>query len=189
MHTKPLSDLFKKEKKSNNFIIFFYVSQKGLICVTLQKVHAGAIAFLAGVTTWISQSSFSSTAWHCSPYLENLLTLPRCLPLKLIIRTCWVWSISFHLTRAETQAETMVGVLQGFDIGLFANPARLMLWLTKLAGRPNAIISCFFKYNHSPWGSYATYTRSCPWWFLFNLEVQTLPDDWLRASQKPDIGI
>ena len=27
--------------------------------------------------------------------------------------------VSFHLTRAESQAATMVGVHQGFDIGLF----------------------------------------------------------------------
>ena len=35
----------------------------------------------------------------------------------------------------------MVGVLQGFDIGPFVNPARLMLWLTQLAERPIAIFS------------------------------------------------
>ena len=44
--------------------------------------------------------------------------------------------ISYHLTKSESQADTTVGVLQGFDIGLFANPARLMQWLTQLVGRP-----------------------------------------------------
>ena len=38
--------------------------------------------------------------------------------------------VSFHLTRAESQAATMVGVYQGFDIGLFVNPVKLMWWLT-----------------------------------------------------------
>ena len=38
--------------------------------------------------------------------------------------------VSFELTRAESQAATMVGVPQGFDIGIFVNPARLMWWLT-----------------------------------------------------------
>jgi hypothetical protein len=32
-------------------------------------------------------------AWHCSPYLENLATLSRWPPLKLSIRTYWVWSM------------------------------------------------------------------------------------------------
>jgi hypothetical protein len=58
-----------------------------------------------------------------------------------------VW---FHLTRAESQATMMVGILQGFDIGLFENPAMLMLWLTQLAGRPISIIPWFLKNNHSP---------------------------------------
>jgi hypothetical protein len=39
-------------------------------------------------------------------------------------------------TRAESQAAMIVGVPQGFDIGLFENPAMLMLWLTQLVGRP-----------------------------------------------------
>ena len=43
--------------------------------------------------------------------------------------------VSFHLTRAESQAAMMVGVHQGFDIGLFVNPARLMWWSTQLTGR------------------------------------------------------
>ena len=34
--------------------------------------------------------------------------------------------VSFHLTKAESQAAMMVGVPQGFDIGLFVNLARLM---------------------------------------------------------------
>ena len=51
---------------------------------------------------------------------------------------------SLHLTRAESQAATMVGVPQGFDIGPFVNSARLMLWLTQLAGRPIAIFSFEF---------------------------------------------
>jgi hypothetical protein len=34
----------------------------------------------------------------------------------------------------------MVGVHQAFDIGLYENPAMLMLWLTQLSGRPIAII-------------------------------------------------
>ena len=44
--------------------------------------------------------------------------------------------VSLHLTKSESQAEMMVGVPQGVDIGLFVNPARLMLWLTHLAERP-----------------------------------------------------
>jgi hypothetical protein len=46
-----------------------------------------------------------------------------------------------HLTESESQADMMVGVLKGVDIGLFVSLARLMLWLTQLAGRPIAIIS------------------------------------------------
>jgi len=49
--------------------------------------------------------------------------------------------VSLHLTKYESQVEMMVGVPQGFDIGLLVNLARLMLWLTQLAGRPLAIIS------------------------------------------------
>jgi hypothetical protein len=33
---------------------------------------------------------------------------------------------SLHLTKSESQAEMMVGVRQGFDIGLSENLARLM---------------------------------------------------------------
>jgi hypothetical protein len=53
-------------------------------------------------------------------------------------------------TRAESQAAMMVGVPQGFDIGLFENLAMLMLGLTSLAGRPTDILPCFLKNNHSP---------------------------------------
>ena len=42
VHTKPLTDLLKKEKKSKNFIIFFDVSQQGLKYVSLQVIHVGA---------------------------------------------------------------------------------------------------------------------------------------------------
>ena len=49
--------------------------------------------------------------------------------------------VSSHLTRAESQAAKMVGVLKVIDLGLFENPVRLMLWLTPLAGGPNAITS------------------------------------------------
>ena len=49
-------------------------------------------------------------------------------------------TISFHLAKAESQAATMVGVPQGYTLGLGANPAGLMLWLTQLAGRPNSIL-------------------------------------------------
>jgi hypothetical protein len=34
----------------------------------------------------------------------------------------------------------MVGIPQGFDIGLFEISARLMLWLTQLTGMPIATI-------------------------------------------------
>ena len=43
--------------------------------------------------------------------------------------------VSFHLTKAESQAAMMVGVLQGFDIGFFVNLARLLKWLAQLAGK------------------------------------------------------
>jgi hypothetical protein len=43
MHTKPLTDLFKKEKKFENFISLFDVSPQGLNCVTLQLLHVGAV--------------------------------------------------------------------------------------------------------------------------------------------------
>jgi hypothetical protein len=75
-----------------------------------------------------------------------------------------VW---LHLTRAEPQATMMVGILQGFDIGLFENPAMLMLWWTQLAGRPIDILPWFLKNSHSPWGFHVTYSRSCPLWYLF----------------------
>jgi hypothetical protein len=39
MHTKPLTGLLEKEKKFENFIIFFDVSQQGLSRVSLQAVH------------------------------------------------------------------------------------------------------------------------------------------------------
>jgi hypothetical protein len=45
MHTKPLTDLFKKEKKSRNFNIFFHVSQQRLGCVSLQEAPGVAIVF------------------------------------------------------------------------------------------------------------------------------------------------
>ena len=38
--------------------------------------------------------------------------------------------VLFHQIRAESQATTMVGVHQGFDIDLSVNPAKLMWWLT-----------------------------------------------------------
>jgi hypothetical protein len=55
---------------------------------------------------------------HCSPYLENPTTLPLWHQLKLPFghTKSKVW---FHLTRAESQAAMMVGIPQGFDIGLF----------------------------------------------------------------------
>ena len=34
--------------------------------------------------------------------------------------------VSFHLPKSESQEDMMVGVPQGFDIGRFANQARLM---------------------------------------------------------------
>jgi hypothetical protein len=48
-------------------------------------------------------------------------------------------SVSFHLTKVESQESMMAGVPQGFDKDLFANPARLGLWLTQLVGRTIAI--------------------------------------------------
>jgi hypothetical protein len=32
------------------------------------------------------------------------------------------------------------------------NSARLMFWLTQLAGRPISILPWFLKNNHTPWG-------------------------------------
>ena len=48
---------------------------------------------------------------------------------------------SLHLTESESQAEMMVGVPRSFDIGSVVILARLMLWLTQLAGRSIVIFS------------------------------------------------
>ena len=61
------------------------------------------------------------------------------MPVENLPFTHMESEVSVHLTESESQAEMMVGVLQSFDIGPFVNPARLMLWLTQLAGRPIAI--------------------------------------------------
>jgi hypothetical protein len=53
MHTKPLTNLIKKEKKSKTFIIFFDVSQQGLGSISLQEAPGVAIVF------WQSQSYLS----------------------------------------------------------------------------------------------------------------------------------
>jgi hypothetical protein len=69
MHAKPLTDLFKNEKKSKTFTIFFHVSQQDISCVPLQEAPAGGIVF------WQSKSSYLFEMLHCSPYLENPTTL------------------------------------------------------------------------------------------------------------------
>ena len=46
MHTKPLTNLLKDEKKFSNFIVLFGVSQLGLSWLSLQEVHDGSIALL-----------------------------------------------------------------------------------------------------------------------------------------------
>jgi hypothetical protein len=45
------------------------------------------------------------------PYLSGI---PRNFPFRHTKSAVW-----FHLTRAESQAAMMVGIPQGFDIGLF----------------------------------------------------------------------
>jgi hypothetical protein len=118
---------------------------------------------------------------HCSPYLENPTTLISDIYANYLFghTESVVW---FHLTRAKSQAEMMVCVPQGFDIGLCENPAMLMLWLTQLAGRPIAIIPWCLKNNHSPWGFCVAYSRSCPLWSLFLVsksDLYLMTDWWL----------
>jgi hypothetical protein len=98
-----------------------------------------------------------------------------------------VW---FHLTRAESQAAMMVGILQGFDIGLFENSAMLMLWLTQLAGRPIDILPWFLKNNHSPWEFLCGLFKKLPLMVsLSNFKVRPLLDIRLMAILKVDFGI
>ena len=42
--SKPLIELFQKEKNSKNFRVFFGVPQQGLNCVSLQVIQVGQLS-------------------------------------------------------------------------------------------------------------------------------------------------
>jgi hypothetical protein len=172
----------RKRITSSTSLSSFTFSQQGLGCVSLQEAPAVAIVF------WQSQSYLYF--WSLTQLTHILRIQQHYLPdihqnylFRHTKSTVW-----FHLSRAESQAAMMVGVPQGFHIGLLVTPTRLILWLTHLTGRPIAIIPWFLKNNHSPWGFCVTYSRSCPLWSLLNPKFLPLLNE-LKACHKLDIGI
>jgi hypothetical protein len=74
MHIKPLTDLFKKEKKLKNFKIFFDVPIRTHLCYIANSYARNCLWQSHPYVLRNLAQSFG--AWHCGPYLENLSTLP-----------------------------------------------------------------------------------------------------------------
>jgi hypothetical protein len=114
MHNKPLTDLFKNEKKkSKTFTIFFHVlpsrtwlyfiARSSWCCNCLLAIEILLIflEFYIVAISWESSNAIPMASIETFPFRHTKTE---------------VW---FHLTRAESQAPMMVSVPQGFDIGLF----------------------------------------------------------------------
>jgi hypothetical protein len=99
----------KSPRPSLSSFTFFH---QGLSSISLQEAPGVAIVF------WQSQSYLSFWSLTCSPYLENKQCYPDGIHCNFLFRNT-KFEVWFHLTRAESQAVMMVGVPQGFDIGLF----------------------------------------------------------------------
>ena len=156
IHTKPLTSCLLKRRSLITSLFFLQSSQQGLQCVLWHATHVGATVF------------------------EKLLLREFCVPahsygLDIVVQILRIWQpyvirkrckpskseVLYHLTRVESQATTMVGDPQGYICRSSVILARLMMWLTQLAGRPNSVLPWINKYNHSLERSCATYSRSC----------------------------
>jgi hypothetical protein len=88
MHNKPLTNLFKNEKKFKTFTIFFHVLPIRTRLCFIARSFCCCNCLLA-ITILLNFSELYTS----SPYLENPTTLPLWQPLKLSIRTYWVRSM------------------------------------------------------------------------------------------------
>jgi hypothetical protein len=168
MHNKRLTDLLKKEKNIQelHYLLGCFPTRTRLCFIATSSCWCNCLLAIAILLIFLELY----TVVHILRFQQHYLT-----------DICWnylfrhtKYEVWFHQTRAESQAATMVGVPQVFDIGLCENPAMLMLWLIQLSGRLIAIIPWFLKNNHSPWGFRVTNPKSYPLWSLYNPEVRPL---------------
>jgi hypothetical protein len=113
MHTKPLTDLLKNEKKFKIFTIFFHVLPTRI-----------QLCFIAVSSYWCNCLwAIAILLIFLEPYtIVHILRIQQ----HYLFDICWNFPLGhtksevwLHLTRAESQAAMMVSVPQGFYIGHF----------------------------------------------------------------------
>jgi hypothetical protein len=110
MHTKPLTDLFKNEKNSKTFTIFFPI-RTWLCFIAISSRWCNFLVAIANLLIFLELYTIVHILRIQQPYLSATRWN---FPFGHTKSEAW-----FHLTRAESQAAIMVSVPQGFDIGLF----------------------------------------------------------------------